>query len=516
MLANPPYHRPRRRRHRYSALVLVSAVVALTVVTGLICTWLMIQPVVSYYAVRIYPNVYVMGMDLGRLTLEEATTALSNAPRNVDTELLILTDGKNRWSLPWSEAGMELDVEATVQAAFAIGHTKAMDWKDRTWAWLRRHDVNPVFSVDPQQARRVLERLAPSVAVSPVDATVQLPLEEAAPVIALPGQPGHELDIEATLPRLLTVANGEAHNNQVAMVFRQIPPRITDATPLQSQVEQMLDRRIRVSTYDVLDDETYHWTLGRSDVLTWLRIVPSPHGPSVILDQGALQTTLEGLSAELGEGRGLRLAEAAAQVSDAFSAGGGSVNLRLVHPVRTYTVQAGDTLSSVAANFGVTPWHLIKANPNTDPNWLYVGQQLTIPSQDELTPYAPTRDKRVVVSVGEQRMRVYENGALIYDWPVSTGVSKSPTHTGVFQILDKEENAYASLWDLWMPHFMAIYAAGPGFYNGFHGLPTLSNGRRLWEGSLGSPASYGCIILGLEEAAAFYRWAEVGVIVVVE
>ena len=93
-----------------------------------------------------------------------------------------------------------------------------------------------------------------------------------------------------------------------------------------------------------------------------------------------------------------------------------------------------------------------------------------------------------------------EKAELVYDWPISTGVAESPTHTGVFQVLSKKENAYASLWDLWMPHFVAIYAAGPDFHNGFHGLPTLSSGRRLWEGRLGSPASYGCIILGLEEA----------------
>ncbi len=58
--------------------------------------------------------------------------------------------------------------------------------------------------------------------------------------------------------------------------------------------------------------------------------------------------------------------------------------------------------------------------------------------------------------------------------------------------------------------------AGPDFYNGFHGLPTLSNGRLLWAGLLGSPASYGCIILGLEEAEALYNWAEIGVVVVIE
>jgi lipoprotein-anchoring transpeptidase ErfK/SrfK len=49
--------------------------------------------------------------------------------------------------------------------------------------------------------------------------------------------------------------------------------------------------------------------------------------------------------------------------------------------------------------------------------------------------------------------------------------------------------------------------------NGIHGLPLLSNGRRMWANSLGRPASYGCIILGLEEAEWLYEWAETGVIV---
>jgi lipoprotein-anchoring transpeptidase ErfK/SrfK len=74
-------------------------------------------------------------------------------------------------------------------------------------------------------------------------------------------------------------------------------------------------------------------------------------------------------------------------------------------------------------------------------------------------------------------------------------------------------NAYASVWDLHMPDFLGIYEAWPGFMNGIHGLPTLSGGRRLWADILGRPASYGCIILDLDDAAWLYNWAENGVVV---
>ncbi|MCX6028590.1 MAG: LysM peptidoglycan-binding domain-containing protein [Chloroflexi bacterium] len=46
---------------------------------------------------------------------------------------------------------------------------------------------------------------------------------------------------------------------------------------------------------------------------------------------------------------------------------------------RTYTVQRGDTLFSVATRFGVTVWALQVANNISNPNAIYVGQELKIP-----------------------------------------------------------------------------------------------------------------------------------------
>jgi|SRR6516165_9931888 LysM repeat protein len=46
----------------------------------------------------------------------------------------------------------------------------------------------------------------------------------------------------------------------------------------------------------------------------------------------------------------------------------------------TYTVQSGDTLTSIAAQFGVTLAALAAANPQiSNPNMISVGQVLTVP-----------------------------------------------------------------------------------------------------------------------------------------
>jgi lipoprotein-anchoring transpeptidase ErfK/SrfK len=147
-----------------------------------------------------------------------------------------------------------------------------------------------------------------------------------------------------------------------------------------------------------------------------------------------------------------------------------------------------------------------------------VGQTITIPSPDELLPLPIVENKRVVVSISDQRMWAYENGALKWEWPVSTGIDSSPTAPGIFQVQSHEPNAYASSWDLWMPNFMGIYRPVPSsdFMNGFHGFPTRNGANLLWTNSLGHKVTYGCILLSNDNAPRLYDWAEEGVVVEVQ
>ncbi len=146
------------------------------------------------------------------------------------------------------------------------------------------------------------------------------------------------------------------------------------------------------------------------------------------------------------------------------------------------------------------------------------GQAVTIPSPDDLLPVPIVPDKRILVSISQQRTRVYENGALKWDWPTSTGINSSPTSPGIFQIQSHEPNAYAANWNLWMPHFMGVYRPLPSadFMNGFHGFPTRGSSQLLWTNSLGTRVTYGCILLSNENARALYDWAEDGVVVEIE
>ena len=505
---------PTRQGHGCLSTAFVLFLLVILGAIGLFAAWTVRGVILAPYQDRIYPNVTVLGVDLGGLTPGEAAERLTQTSSYYDAGALTLSDGEHAWTVPWSEAGLQLDVEATVQRAFAVGHAN-QDLVTFLRLWRGRYEVAPAFAVEPGAARDVLERLAPEVALPPTDATLRL---EGDQLVAVPGQPGRALEIEATLENIVATVAHLGPDNRFALSFRAVPPSLADTKPAQAQAEEMLNRQMQISTSDWLTGETFAWTLGRDVLVTWLRVEQAEDGsgPSVRIAGEAVQATLAGLAAEMGGGRGFRLEEAAEEVLSVFEDGGGTVELRLTHPPRAYVVQPGDTLTRIAARFGMPPGLIAEANPDADLNWLRADQELTIPSEDVLRPYAPVPGKQIAISIAEQRMRVYEHGELLYDWPISTGLPDSPTYTGNFQILSKEDNAYASQWDLWMPHFMGVYRAGGDVYNGIHALPILSNGQRLWEGALGSPASYGCIILGIEEAETLYNWADIGVSVVIE
>jgi lipoprotein-anchoring transpeptidase ErfK/SrfK len=158
------------------------------------------------------------------------------------------------------------------------------------------------------------------------------------------------------------------------------------------------------------------------------------------------------------------------------------------------------------------PW-IQQANPGVTE--LSIGQNITIPSPDDLLPFPVVPHKRIIVSISQQTTQVFENGELKWEWLTSTGIAASPTAPGIFQVQTHVDNAYAANWNLWMPNFMGIYRPVPtsDFMNGFHGFPTRDGSNLLWTNNLGGPVTYGCILLSNENAQALYNWAEEGVVV---
>ncbi|UCC65085.1 MAG: L,D-transpeptidase family protein [Anaerolineae bacterium] len=476
-----------------------------------------------HYSGRIYPGVSVFGVDLSGLTVDEAAAALRSGLPDPATLLLVLRDGERVWSRSWANIGFRFDPSATARLAYQMGRsgTVTQQWAvplQALFFGIRRSPV--VVLPDPAQAAAALEALAPEVAVPPVNAALIIRPDGVLPV---PAQAGRELDVEATVAVLHHAVGAGPEGLMMELLTRQVEPAIGNPGPAQAQAEALLAHPFTFVANDPLTDFSATWTVEPKVVAGWL--IAQAVEPTEDEDDARLVLTvreeavlayLEGLGSQLADDVMLDIRGTLPAVRAAIEAGESQAVVALAHLPRTYTVQPGDTLMSVARGHSFPVWRLTEANPGIEPGELRPGQQILIPPVDVLFPLPPITDRRIVIDISNQRLSAYEGETPVFDFVCSTGIASSPTITGTFQVLSKEEEAYASSWDLWMPHFIGIYRSGPDFTNGIHALPTLSSGVRLWEGYLGRPVSYGCIVIGLDEAAALYDWAELGTLVVIQ
>jgi L,D-transpeptidase catalytic domain len=114
---------------------------------------------------------------------------------------------------------------------------------------------------------------------------------------------------------------------------------------------------------------------------------------------------------------------------------------------------------------------------------------------------APKGPLQIIVSIADQRISLYDNGALVARSSVSTGVRRHPTPLGVFSVIEKQR------W-----HRSNIYSAAP--------MPYMQ--RITWSGTAlhagvlpGYPASHGCIRLTNDFAIRLWHLTKRGTRVII-
>jgi lipoprotein-anchoring transpeptidase ErfK/SrfK len=461
----------------------------------------------------ILPRVRVGNTALGGQNVYNAAVRL-NRVWNMENDLLVgvLVGGEIRsWQVRPGDVGLSVDAVESAHRAYQVGRgPRGVIAFDRMASSLiNSNEVVPAVHFDPTAARAGLEALSTQVSLPPQDATLRL---EGNQVLVIPASAGYVLDVEGAVSALAANPLAILVDGYLAVNLKPVEPRITDVSAAAAEAERLLNSQVTISGYEPVRDEHLSWTVPAETIRSWLVIETGEAGPVVTIDENQVAGYLSGLSDSLGPERFIDVSNYSASLNQAIKEGT-PLTVRVGHRPTTYVVQGGDTLTAIGWKVGIPYWKIIEANPGLDVDNLWAGMELTIPSKDEMLPLPVIPGKRVIISIGEQRLRVYQDGNLLSEHVISTGIDRSPTQPGVFQVQTHEINAYASVWDLHMPHFLGIYEAWPGFMNGIHGLPTLSNGRRLWGNILGRPASYGCIIMDLDAAEFLYNWAEAGVIV---
>lgn len=462
------------------------------------------------FAGPVAPGVHVGPTELGGLTLAQAAVKIDNE-WNRD-RILYISDQAQTWQARPLEFGLWVDPDATARAAYAYGRG-LQHWSELTsLVFGKLPEIRPSVVFNPQTAQTQLAYWAALVERAPQPPVAVLQNNR---LVAVAGAAGAHLDTAATLEQMGVNYALIAQAGYLPLITQSVEMAPEESARQVAELQSRLDRSLVVQGYDPVTNQTTEWIVPQTILAGWL-VSETINGQTQLkIDESHFGAYLSELEKTLTDGTTFWISNQTYDLTGRWQRGE-PYTVILKEPATTYTVAAGDTLLKIAYRAEIPYWMIAQANPQFDPDALPVGALLNIPSKSDLLPEPVVLGKRIVISISQQHMTVYENGSPIREMVISTGVDRSPTQPGVYQVQTHEESAYASVWDLTMPNFIGIYEAWPGFMNGIHGLPTLSSGARLWASILGKPASYGCIILDLANAEWLYNWAETGVVVEIQ
>jgi vancomycin resistance protein YoaR len=222
---------------------------------------------------RVCPGVRVGDVPLGGLTRQESQAALAEALGRRQGETVVLRYGERTWRTTWADLGLGYDAERLLAAAWAVG--REGDLRQRLgeqWGALRRGQAVPLaVGVDRVRGLATLNGIARDVDRPAVNAELVI---AGASGRATPSQSGQQVDVAATLDRLVEALGGRiaSYPTEVALIVQAVPPAVDDAGIAEAKgtVARLLQGPVTVRftertwTYErslVLKTKEHAWTL---------------------------------------------------------------------------------------------------------------------------------------------------------------------------------------------------------------------------------------------------------------
>jgi lipoprotein-anchoring transpeptidase ErfK/SrfK len=129
--------------------------------------------------------------------------------------------------------------------------------------------------------------------------------------------------------------------------------------------------------------------------------------------------------------------------------------------------------------------------------------QAPVPEQASKEPFGQIRKGplQIVISIDQQKLHLYSDGAEVTETLVATGVPGHPTPVGVFSIIQKDRLHHSNIYSgAPMPYMQRITWSGVALHEG---------------GNLGHPASHGCVRLPHDFATRLWVLTKLGARVVI-
>ncbi len=175
-----------------------------------------------YFSGRILPGVFVAGRPVGGMDLGRARKVMTELAAEVENRQVSLHLGEQvRASTPGA-LGLEVDVEATLARAYALGRQGSLAKRLALLSAPKRR-IEPVTRLDQQRLQAELERLGGAWRKEPADARIEI--DAAGRPRLVPAVTGWQVDAGILKSRLEKATTGQI----IAIPLNRLEPRLTTA-----------------------------------------------------------------------------------------------------------------------------------------------------------------------------------------------------------------------------------------------------------------------------------------------
>jgi lipoprotein-anchoring transpeptidase ErfK/SrfK len=416
----------------------------------------------------IAPGTTVAGVPVGLLTPGAAGEAVAERLQNTE---IVVGDGD---AVSAADLGAQLDARAIAETAFEARPA----WNVTQWFG---DPVPATVTIDPALTAAALQTAAPALYTAPTDAALTFDSASQTYVVT------PTVDGEGVDPAAVEAGLQQALNDGATTVVLD-DPALAPVTPLTTTATaqgsaDVLNAMLDSAGFYVGEERTV--PIDRAVLASWITLSTGEDGAfDFVVDPAVIQPVVDTLPG---------LVDRAAVDATIITNTAGE---------KLWDIQAGqagralETTDGIAAGF---------AEQLADGNAVY-----TLPvveTEFQTTALARTID----VNLSAQRVTLYENGAVVDSWAVSTGKQGARTTPGNFTIQSmypvqtlygtyrgpngEDLGPYVQPNVKWMMYFNGGQA--------FHGV--------YWHSNWGTPSSHGCVGMAEWRAAQLYDWAAPGV-----
>lgn len=249
---------------------------------------------------RIYSGVYALGIDLGGMSVEEATTTLDAQFDYASSAVFTFRDGERFWQLTAADLGVQFDAQKTAEAAFEVGHSGnfVMDFYRQSEAWFTGTAIAPVITYDENMALAQLQAIAAEIDRDASNASLSI---DGTTVNVTDGQIGRVLDITATLDALEDVILRMDTGAEIALIINETPALVSSVASVANEIETALSGPVILTATDENGNQLGPWTVSVEQIASLLTVNLINNGDGtqsyeVNIDMGAFENYLNTLA----------------------------------------------------------------------------------------------------------------------------------------------------------------------------------------------------------------------------